>query len=254
MSKSQEILERGRQERATFTPEPGSAPTRAYQYWVNKRRNGEYPKNENFCHFWRVILIWAPLAWLMTPVVAVVRRAPVLAVPFVWIGKKIAGSSERTQNILFWSSVSLTGAAILLSLVAGFISDPMAMLFVFGSLIGIALIVALFTFIGGKLSERSRRLRERNAERRRRASEAAWNAFYNGTGPNPYEEAKRELEATMADIKRRDEKFEKFFAPVGKFFTAVGEYCLVIINAVRVNKWKICPLVTVPVDNERNDW
>ncbi len=44
-------------------PDARSWLARIYVYWL-KVTNSRIPRQENFCHFWRVILIWAPLEWL----------------------------------------------------------------------------------------------------------------------------------------------------------------------------------------------
>lgn len=66
--KAREIREAGEAQRGNF--EPSGKPKEMYQYWLNNSdsldakalRRGE--KRENFCHFWRVVAIWAPLLYL----------------------------------------------------------------------------------------------------------------------------------------------------------------------------------------------
>lgn len=241
MSKSQEILERGRQERATFTPEPDSAPTRAYWYWVNKRRDGVRPRNENFCHFWRVILIWAPLAWFMD-------KVKFAAKPIGWIGRQFKKIPRGVAEKIGLSIVGVYLLVLLVIIIMAAFQSPASFFLVLGIIAAIAAFVALLVFIGGKVSERNRLKREAAARARTEASRKAWEAFWNGLGPDPTLERRRETEEAVRKIQR----FEAFFDKFAPFFKAVGEFCLVAVNAVRVNKWKICPLVEVPVDKSRN--
>lgn len=66
MSKLQEARkkrrEKGEARRATFHPEPTGKPTQVYHWWASN--GGNAPARENFCHYWRVIVFWAPLLWL----------------------------------------------------------------------------------------------------------------------------------------------------------------------------------------------
>lgn len=63
--KAKEIKAAGEAERGNFTPD--GVPKRAYQWWLNEStskrasaiRSGY--RKENFCHFWRVVLFWAPV-------------------------------------------------------------------------------------------------------------------------------------------------------------------------------------------------
>lgn len=74
-----EVRAAGVAERGNFTPPEG--PKRVYDYWLNntnsrKGRDIYYGnRHENFCHFWRVVAIWAPLLWVRN---AMTSAAPVL--------------------------------------------------------------------------------------------------------------------------------------------------------------------------------
>lgn len=67
-SKASEVIARGEAERGNF--EPTGVPKRMYMYWLANTtslhgksvRKGR--RKENFCHFWRVVAIWAPLMFL----------------------------------------------------------------------------------------------------------------------------------------------------------------------------------------------
>lgn len=55
--KAREIHKRGMEERGDYSPR--GFPLRVYNYWA--RTSGHAPRRENFCHYWRVVLIWGPL-------------------------------------------------------------------------------------------------------------------------------------------------------------------------------------------------
>lgn len=62
--KAREVKEAGIAERSNFTPQ--GVPKRMYQWWLResnskRARAIKYgSRKENFCHFWRVVLFWAP--------------------------------------------------------------------------------------------------------------------------------------------------------------------------------------------------
>jgi hypothetical protein len=62
--KAREVKEAGKAERKNVTPT--GVPKRIYQWWLGEseskraRRIRNGTQKENFCHFWRVVLFWAP--------------------------------------------------------------------------------------------------------------------------------------------------------------------------------------------------
>src|SRR4051812_11756485 len=94
-TRASEIKAAGEAERGNF--EPTGAPKRLYQYWLSHSTTSRADKvrtglqRENFCHFWRVVAIWAPLMFLRRGVVKAAENrfvqiavAIVLAVTFVY--------------------------------------------------------------------------------------------------------------------------------------------------------------------------
>jgi hypothetical protein len=57
--------EQGNLERRNWNPSPDSAHYKVYRWW--QRQSDKWTAQENFCHYWRVIFIWAPLRWLVKP-------------------------------------------------------------------------------------------------------------------------------------------------------------------------------------------
>ena len=64
--KAREVREAGAAERGNYSPKAGSLPLRMYRSWANKRPH-KVPTRENFCHYWRVVAIWAPLWAIWKP-------------------------------------------------------------------------------------------------------------------------------------------------------------------------------------------
>jgi len=62
--KANEVLEHGKAERGNYSPQQDSVPLRMYNYWAQNRPK-HVPPRENFCHYWRVVAIWAPLWFLL---------------------------------------------------------------------------------------------------------------------------------------------------------------------------------------------
>jgi hypothetical protein len=76
--KAREVKEAGVAERGNFTP--SGVPKRVYQWWLNESNSKRARKiragtqKDNFCHFWRVVLLWAParkLAYLLGRIVPI---------------------------------------------------------------------------------------------------------------------------------------------------------------------------------------
>lgn len=63
----QMILSRGDASRLNWDPDPASFHYRVYRWWA-KKANRDIDTEDNFCHYWRVVMIWAPLRFLANPV------------------------------------------------------------------------------------------------------------------------------------------------------------------------------------------
>lgn len=81
--KASEIKSAAEAERGNF--EPTGVPLRLYKYWLGESNSKRARSiraggmKENFCHFWRVVALWAPLMWLRRKIEAVVT-SPVFSV------------------------------------------------------------------------------------------------------------------------------------------------------------------------------
>lgn len=65
--------------RRDWNPQPGSVHLRMYQWWQERSKHGYDRPRENFCHYWRVVMIWAPLRWLAPKLLALLIVAAVAA-------------------------------------------------------------------------------------------------------------------------------------------------------------------------------
>ena len=265
--KAREIKAAGEAERGNFTPT--GVPKRMYNYWLdnsNSRKAGRIQRGmerENFCHFWRVVAIWAPLMFLGRGIVKVVEHPvtlPLFGTLFVITALTLLIWSGAWLGLLFAIGLGLAifiaAAAIVLGViyvkdnwwtrgatrftkkVFAFVSlTALAAFVVFGLtmatleiglvfwvyLVSAAAILAGAVFALEKLSTYiSGRRALARAER-----EAAYERYLSGEGPNPNEREPREP------------------GRIDKFFSGLGDFLILIFQVVRVNKWKICPMVEV---------
>lgn len=304
--KAREVKAAGEAERGNFTPT--GAPLRVYKYWASRTKNA--PKNENFCHFWRVVAFWAPfMAFrnafsavtesLFTNVfvlgflaVALVVALLVLGITFAQFGTglvlalvvlyavvgliigavyadekyKVAnykpyidhnGGEDRSDEpqvdtvvqkvawvtgLVSWFSYAIAAVtlrldketketiggviviAALLVTAAGFV---WALFDVIGwwtpvAIAAFAAAVALFASgviaLGNLAQALRRRSRDKAAKR-----------------PVVVKEVSEPTEPTAP---REPGK-------VSKFFTGIADFLILIAQVARVNKWKICPIVTI---------
>jgi hypothetical protein len=237
--KKEEILAKGEAQRGQFDPEPGSAPVRMYQYWVdNSWVHGQSaPTRENFCHYWRIVLIWGPLWWLFLHTLYPVftsrpAKAAARGLRKIHIPQRIKTFfNENEEKILLGMVYALTAAfcATLLGiLIYALIAKTVDTLIILGIIAATAAVVTLLIMTISYFVDRA-------AAKNRKIEDAAFEAYYKGEGPHPY-----------------DRMEEKEPGRLKRFFKAVGEYVSVFFTVLRTKKWKICPFVTVPgVDDGR---
>lgn len=267
-SKAREIKAAGEAERGNFTPT--GVPKRMYGYWlrnttsVNGRRIREGRRKENFCHFWRVVAIWAPVMFLKnkaedfvtSKVGAVSMVLAALAAIFLVVNSTIGfvdfliglgigfaviaavmglivggtwlhENKPKALERIFLGGIALAVLAFLVALVVDF--GFIALAWVAGIIGGIALAV----FILVKVGEWINGLRAIAREKARTADEEAWEKFYAGEGPDP--SARPEPTPPPA-----------WAVAIGNFFRGIGDFLILAGQVVRVKKWKICPMVEIP--------
>lgn len=260
--KAAEIKAAGEAERGNF--EPHGAPLRVYNYWLNNSESTKAElikaghRRENFCHFWRVVVIWAPLLRVILSLEKfgeskfgkVVMGLVVVASIFVLftttgalhilleaLGVTLAVSAVVTGLMFlhaqFWNSewndtvsVALmyaTGAigviALFALLVLGYL-DFGFMFFVW--LLGGLAAVAGTTFLGYSLAE-----------------------FISGRRAIANERVRAERYAFLEEHGNFPEDEPREPGMVSKFFTALADFLILSAQIVRVKKWKICPMVDI---------
>lgn len=301
--KAREVKAAGEEARGDFTPT--GAPLRAYKYWAQRSRN--VPDKENFCHFWRVVVFWAPFmafrnglerlfsnAYFLGAVAVALLVAIVLAgitwgqfgtialivlaalygiaglvfggiyasekydhdswkpkpdgvdrwqwngdifqpevepvfkwvtlftLPTSWLTFSIFSIGKRlgkdTVGLIFRGLAFTLGFGyIAFLLVIGFVQLGWWMLAVLGGIVG-GLATLFGVVIGlGHLFENLRAYRKQKAAKR----------------PAPTNDKLAEVKAPREPGK------------VSKFFSGIADFLVLAAQVVRVNKWKICPLVTI---------
>lgn len=297
-TKAEQVKAAGIAERGNF--QPHGAPLRLYNYWLEHSKSKKayairwLDRKENFCHFWRVVVIWAPLmalvrgfkralpvlsalllaGGLVALIVACIMSTDVLvllgqvtlfligcaAVSFGLLCGVSAGNTpdDRLKHDLFEDRrvitagfiVGLPGALIsytitwAVRLYNRYLLEHTAFVMVFLAGAAIAGILAFTTVVGGwqvlvtvlalaawllavfaLASWAGGRIAERLAGQRALAAQERIE-YYEEHGEFP-EDAEREP------------------GRIARFFSGVGDFLILATQIVRVNKWKICPLVEV---------
>jgi hypothetical protein len=309
------IREHGAAERGNYEPKQGSLQLRLYNFWLSKQ--SAPPKVENFCHYWRVVLIWAPMWGVRTFVEkhlfnrygAIGAVAAMLLILTLVGGTAFLGGLLIAVGMLYavlsivaglimcaeheqvipkdnlyheigryrlllpvsllmyagyrgiyslWNKMSFSVRAAIkhYSLRALIAAVALAVLYLFAwlffahtqtGLIILAAVVAI-VILGFGISFASDYFKLKEAERREalaleRAKERE-KLLAQFNDPNfdwdAYWAAKGAPEPAVKPTKSR---------ALTKFITAIGDFINLAFQAVRVKKWKICPIVQIPTDN-----
>lgn len=269
--KAREIKAEGEAQRGNFDPQ--GTPLRMYNYWLD---NAESPKavkirmgmlKENFCHFWRVVAIWAPLMFLwkkvLEPVLESNRFFPavmtVIALGLVisifmmggfsglgWLGAALLGVAAligvgiglgelnyrfpKTMNKIFSVVLIALGSALALGILFVFLTSTG---FVGAAALAVGIVIGLVVYYNisniADFIEGLRAKAERAEDARR---DKIREAVRNGTYVSPV-------------------RVKKGPGRVRKFFTGIGDFIIMLAQVVRVKKWGICPIVNLDTDGTR---
>lgn len=300
--KAREVKSAGESERGNFTPH--GVPLRIYQWWLSQSKSKRARairagrRRENFCHFWRVVLFWAPLRKVaqgfnkIAPYLAVLVLIAAVVV-FVW-------GLIVSQSMLIFVLQALGMIAAIASFVVGLIggtaialgeerqkradlpplrySVPFA-IFGLPTAIVAFIITKAIIFDGNNLSLYNKQIGFSALGLLALVvvlgigSTAGWfNMIWIILGfaalivlallvvfmislLADYISGKRSLAKTQAAEAREKFLIEHGHYPfvepgrVAKFFSGAGDFIVLLAQVVRVNKWKICPLVEI---NETN--
>jgi hypothetical protein len=283
--KTRETIERGKENRGDFTPKSGSLPVKMYNYWLTNSPSKKAAliasgsRRENFCHYWRVVAIWAPLRALFNLFERVVTN-PItwIALGLVAVALVVYGATtiEGFFTGILWGVGYVAGIAVALGLIMGLLylaseiipkkfprfsakvdsvfrsrktwgAVALAILaFVVwltshgtggtGYIVWacIAAVLALVGFLVVKLIDYD------NGKKAQRQAE--WDAL-------DYETRSQILDWQIA-VMREQRKPSKFELKIRGFFRGIGEAVMFFVQVVRVNKWKICPLVEIPQEEK----
>ncbi len=213
--RTQDIVRRGHENRGTWSPKVGGAPLKRYQWWC--RETDTYRQQENFCHYWRVVLVWAPLLKLRRTLTPAKSWQPEEILLIVFVSYMIILTAWVT--VVAWSDVGawalLVGPLMVIAGLASVATFIMA-------LMGIAQLVEYFRCRAGKRPDKSAK-------------------------QQTVEVAEPAVEATPEPRRPVSER------PIGRLAMRVlrlvghiGEYAVLVAQVVRVKKWRICPIVDIP--------
>lgn len=258
--RAREIKAAGEAERGNF--EPTGAPKRLYNYWLNesdsKRANAirRGSRRENFCHFWRVVAIWAPLMGIRRNVIETKAFAVVSALVALLALYKVLTVTGSLVLVLVVTGIVLAVAAVGVGI--GFLIDRfwnkdwndtagkialgtwvlivagwftfllisavidfgwIVFAYIGAILAGIALLVFVLATVSEFIS--GKRALAKKAEEERLAK-MTWEEIDEYLRPTPREPGK-----------------------IAKFFSGLGDFLILASQIVRVKKWKICPMVDI---------
>jgi hypothetical protein len=276
-SKAREIKAAGEAERGNF--EPTGAPLRLYNYWLSETRSDRGrairrgDRKENFCHFWRVVAIWAPLMFLrrkaeafftskvgiaITVAVALFALATVVTTVGDWtdfllgVGGAVAFVAvlmgiiigvdwlrQKHEKVLIGIIIAGLAVAVLAFFTALVLDFGLVPVLAWTA--GIAGGVAALVFILIKVGEWISGLRSIAKAKAKAEHDAAWEAYLNDEGPNPYARPERKPDPA-------------WLVAVFGFFRGIGDFLILLGQIVRVKKWKICPMVEVRTPQQKFDY
>jgi MFS family permease len=258
--KAREIKAEGETTRGDYTP--SGTPKKMYDYWLRHTKNPPEGR-ENFCHYGRVVLFWAPLMFVRNKVsdfvdspagfVTTVAVA-VLAVLALVFGPLVLIPNAWEFYVIFGAAALMVGALFgVVYLIKTKASDGVkkalgTIALAIGGLVVAALVVGLigllfyengwaaFLIIGGVilsaialvgLAAGAAALVEASKAKKRAERNKALEAYYDGKGPDP------------------DAKVVREPGIVKKFLSGLGDLIVLTAQFIRVKKWKICPLVDI---------
>jgi heme exporter protein D len=265
-AKTQEIVSEGTAARKEWTPE--GAPLSLYNYWLSETRSVKGSKirsgmqKENFCHFWRVVAIWAPLMFVGKKVERVIDSdafGPAVGA-LVLVGLILAiffgGGGFMGLLIAFGVALAILGGMVAVFALLSYletrpqlakkISAALLGSLALGALafflwltgwVGLGILISIGVVVGtvrynieniAEWIERKRAAEKARLAAARRARENAALEFFNEKGYWPHEANKHKEPGAVA-----------------KFFRGVGDFIIMVAQIIRVKKWGICPIVEV---------
>jgi len=301
--KAAAVKAEGVAERGNFTPH--GVPLRVYNYWLENSRSNRAldirlgERKENFCHFWRVVALWAPLRWLKNKANAFIEHpatGPALLVLF------LAGLVAAC--IMFGSVLNVLGViaatAVAIALIAAGLAGGVTLAMgeerareydmpernaaIVCSVLGLPTAIVGFLLAKGVILY-NRHLSEYSMNIMLGLVVLAIVAFYVAIGVSEgwaallmaslgtvvvigvaagmiwlgvllsdYLSGKRKIAERQRYEARSayyDEHGEWPAPPkrepgrIANFFRGLGDFIILLAQVIRVNKWKICPLVEV---------
>lgn len=112
--KAKAVYAEGVDQRGEFTPT--GVPLKVYKYWAERAKKP--PVRENFCHFWRVVAIWAPLMWVRKTASAAADKTAVQATAALIALAGVVAACILSADVL---ETLLTAAGILVVVVLAII-------------------------------------------------------------------------------------------------------------------------------------
>lgn len=258
--KTEKIVDRGQAQRGTFNPH--GTPLNIYNWWLDNSHSKTAKgvargwRKENFCHYWRVVAIWAPLLWLGTMGARVANNATaqvIAAVLLLGFSVYMIVSIGVLVSLVFllgfvFAVIGLAAILFGISLLAEkywrrswnrlvtkvfvylFIAlSVVVMLFSFFEIYtaaGIWAVLGVVGLVAGLVVAVAWLILFTDAKHERVATERM--QYFDEHGYFPPAEKKVYRKSAFS-----------------KFMGGVGDFLVLIAQVIRVNKWKICPIVEI---------
>jgi hypothetical protein len=103
----------------TLEIDPDTWHARVYEYWRTRAEFNIDGYQENLCHYWRAVVIWAPLAWILTT--NVTKRLPLWV---VLLAAELVAIFTVSQLISTWLFLALFVQIVAFFVIPSFYSAP----------------------------------------------------------------------------------------------------------------------------------
>ena len=260
-----DVRARGAAARGEYDPAPDSWTARTYNKHYARDYTGERPVRENFCHYWRIVLIWSWLTPLLYGVLVAAETVGRFLLKVTGpVGRAvkraaIAVSKNSTVRKVTPYVMGTIVALLLLAAVAGLVYSLIhdygwGAAWAIPVILGLATAVFLLHLRINYLAEKARKAEDKKQQvkdERYRVYCDARDAYYDALFRGDVSEGALAILRESMDLAYemwlygrdtrkgviKERKPRK--TPVRDFFRLVW-------NVILVNKWKICPFVNVP--------
>jgi hypothetical protein len=183
-------------------------------------------RQENFCHFWRVVLIWAPLLRL--------RKLTLDRGAMVWLRRNVGAAGLGLVACALYLAVLFTYGSIAVA------RELWDMVGAWAILLGPLSIVAFIAVLVGCIAVLGYAFKGFAWLYRTFKSSGDWT-------DEPVRPIAPRRQRQLPSVRRQMPQTARIASSrLKRFCRSAGEYIVLLAQVIRVKKWKICPLVEIP--------